>query len=650
MKYVQNAKPKQVENLVFPPKKVYIDFETFSELGIEDYGAWAYAEHPSTEVLFMSYAFDDGPVLTWYNGEPFPEIILNAIEHGAVVVAHNFGFEDAVWHHTLKLPPIPADQVIDTMTVALSLAYPAKLELLGPFLGLAEEQQKLKEGKELIRLFCGPQKRGVRATKETHPLHWERFVIYGKQDVKTTRLCLNKMPTINMTHAFWVEVRHDIEMNRRGVSVDLTLAEYMLHAVEARGSEVNNILSYITGGRVTTVNQTARIVRELSRIKLPNLQKETVVEALARKDLEFLERQILELRQEAGLAATKKYAAFLNRTSSDGRLKGFMRLYGARRTGRYNSQGVQLQNLVRPTMKWVEISEWIDFVLAGLQIPTENVMEVASNLIRPTLIAEKKKVFVISDLSQIEARVLPWLAKDEKTLSVFRSGRDIYRDAAARIYNIVYEAVNDSQRFVGKTATLALGYGQWIDGFIRFCAKYGAEMDYENASEIVPAWRNTHPAIVSYWKTVENAFKHVIRNGGKAEVREKILIYRNQKDVVIRLPSGRHLCYPKAFLRDGEIYFHGEVSLESTYGGKLVENITQAVARDVMVGNLPKIQDAGFDVLFTVHDEVITEIDEDVKENPAEELDSLLARQPLWAEGLPLKAEGYISQRYRKEK
>jgi len=632
------------------PEIIYIDFETYSDIKVSDHGAWAYAEHPSTEVLFMSYAYDDGPVETWFPGEPFPPLILDALECSidTVIVAHNIGFEDAIWQKTLKLPPIPCDRMVDTMTMALSLAYPAALDKLGAFLGLEEDQRKLKDGKDLIKRFCNPI-RGKRHYGEDSPEHWERFIEYGRQDIVTTRHIYKTLPAFNATDMFWTEVAFDIEMNRRGVTVDIELATQLLDGIERRVKAVNKRLADLTDNRVTTVNQRDRILKELHRLELSDLQKRTVAEALERPDLSIFEHEVLSLRQEAGLAATKKFKAFLDRTSSDERLRGFCRLYGAKRTGRYNSQGVQLQNLVRPTMKWDEIQIWLDTLMfMGVEgVPEEKIMEVASNLLRPTLMAKDGYILGITDLSQIEARVLPWLAGDETTVDVFRSGRDIYKDAAARMYDLSYESIDDQQRFIGKTATLALGYGQWVTGFINFCAAMGIEMSEELAYDIVTSWRDTHQEIVSYWRLMENAFKYVLTTNGKATVRDKILFHRAGKDVVMRLPSGRRLCYPRAFLKNDKIHFHGDYGLEDTYGGKLAENATQAVARDVMVTNLPAIQRGGYDVLFTVHDEVITEFPIGYADD-TKHLDSLLATPPEWASDLPLEAEGFLSYRYRK--
>lgn len=646
MKYLQPkrqraaSKPKN-----WPPTRVWFDFETYSEISLTDHGAWAYAEHPSTEVLLTSVAFDDGPSVAY---EKFPEELLcEARDAGAIFCAHNAGFEDAIWHKTLKLAPIPSHQIYDTMTHALSVAYPAKLDDLGKFVGLDEDKLKLTNGKELIKYFCMPTK-GVRHSPEDSPEKWRLFKLYGERDVDTMRDIAAKLPQINLSEMFWKEVRYDIDMNRRGVKVDLQLAKRLYQLVEVRGGVVNERLAELTDGRVTTVNQLARIQKELSRLELPNLKKETVTEALLLPTLTTVEREILSLRQEAGLAATKKYSSFLNRTSkTDERLRGFMRLYGARRTGRYNSQGVQLQNLVRPSMKWLEIRKWLVKVLDGSEIPTDMIMEVASNCLRPTLVAPAGKMFAISDLAQIEARVLPWLANDYDTLDVFRSGRDIYIDAAARIYGSAYASITGDQRFVGKTATLALGYGQWVVGFVKFCAAYGHLISEEEAFDIVVPWRDTHQEIVTLWRATEAAFKHVCETGQAAQIRDRLFVFRDGKDVCLRLPSGRHLVYPKMFLKHGSLQFYGAYGLQDTYGGKLVENATQAAARDVMVGNLPRIQDAGFDVLFTVHDEVITEVPKDSIDD-TRVLDELLSFQPEWADGLPLEAEGFLSPRYRK--
>jgi DNA polymerase len=633
---------------------IFLDLETYSDVKLSDVGADAYAEHPSTRILLLSYAFNDEPTELWdhSNDEPFPLHLITAIEQGETVVAHNIGFEAAVFEHQVGVKFQP-NQIIDTMGLANSICYPAGLEALAKALSIPERKQT--DGKKLIQLFCQPN-RGRITRPEDAPDLWARFCAYAVQDTVLLRKVFHKMPKHNLD-IYREEAPADFRMNRLGVAVDVDMCAKMLDAIDTRLNAVNLRIAELTDGEITTVNQRNRFLTHLERLGIPDLQKATVAAYLERDDLTPVERELLQLRAEAGGAATKKYKAFLLRTNGDNRLRGFMKLYGASRTGRWASSGVQLHNLMRPTLSKNVIPVKLDQIQnEGIEaLATDEIMEVAASCIRSMLVAPAGRSLIVSDLSQIEARVLPWLAGDDDTLEVFQAGRDIYVDTASRMYDIPYGAVTDDQRFVGKTAVLALGFGQWVNGFIGFCKNYGVDMAEDDAYHIVTSWRNTHPEIVTYWKATENVVKKAIRCKGEGRtffLREKVTVTHDGNDLLIKLPSGRVLCYRGMFIdRTGDLRFYDPNDvLVSTYGGRIVENMTQGLARDVLAYNIVNgvEQEESLDMLFSVHDEAICEADEDDEEEALACLDSILSNRPSWAPDLPLEAKGYIAKRYRK--
>ena len=624
---------------------LFVDLETYSEADLKDCGAYAYAEHPSTRIDLLAFALDDGEVEV-HEGVP-PRFIALYLDPKITIVAHNSHFENALLTFCAGLPLLTSDRWWDTMAIANSLAYPASLAGLCERLGVDSDVAKDKDGKALVALFCKPGRGGAVATSETHPEEWERYREYVRRDVTALREVFRLIPKANCDRPEYArEWDVDWQMNTTGVLCDLEFCEKMLPLVEQRGRYVNVRLATLTEGRVTSVGQVARLVKETG---LPNMQRDTVEAALLSDDLSDPVREVLSLRAEAGKAAVKKYVGFINRANLDGRLRGFMVLYGASRTGRYSSKGVQLHNLVKPTLKWPEIVESIDFVLRGGVPPVTDVFEIASSALRSVILPDPMHMLLVTDLAQIEARVLAYLAGQLDALEVFASGKDIYTATASKMFHIPYDNITPDQRFVGKTAVLALGFGQWISGFCGFCEKMGIPMDEARAIDIVVPWRDANPRIVTYWKAVENAARSAIYNPGqKVVVRDKVSLQVQKKDLHITLPSGRALVYPRAFIKDGDISFSGAHHVETTYGGKLTENITQAVARDIMAENLPLMSAAGYPILLTVHDEVISQKRILDTTRSVEALSALLATRPSWAPDLPLKATGFTTERYRK--
>lgn len=646
-------------------KKVYLDIESYSEAPLPKCGAHVYAEHESTQILLVGYAVENEPVQMWERGEPVPLIFSMAEDHDYTFVAHNAPFDRTVMEAVGFMPELPSERWYCTATKARSLARPSSLEALGISFGLSEEQAKLKDGKRLVKKYCLPEGDGVQYDDE-----WQQFIEYCVQDVASMRTLDKLMPELNYSGRFLELYALDQRINRRGIHIDRYCVTEIMKVAYAALEEANHEMSRLTNGQATTINQLKKVLASLDN-PLPNLQKMTIEDALD-GDLTPKDRAILETRLASSKASIKKYEAFLLRSTSDDRVKGTLMFYGARKTGRYSAMGVQPQNMIRPTMKPAQLDPILDELTATGRVPSSpdwQLIEFASSAVRSMITAPLGKDLVVADLSGIEARVLPWLAGEESILQDFRDKLDPYKVAAAGIYGVRYDTIRDDKRFIGKTAVLALGYGQGVGnaskntGFIGYCSKQRIKMTPSFAEKIVYGWRESRAKTVSYWADTEKCARQAIKNPGKAYVcREHVVWGFHKGYLMAKLPSGRFIVWPDAHLRPGkfgrsEICYWAPTDKavkwerQGTYGGKLVENLTQGLAYDVMMANLPLIEQAGFDIVLLVHDEVVTEVPIAATANgnmTHEYLCELMATPVSWAPGLPLAAEGYTAKRYRK--
>ena len=692
---------------------LWIDLETYSDVPIT-HGTHAYAERAG--VMLFAWAIDDGPVDVWdcTASAMMPAPLRTALEDPAVLIcAHNSHFDRTVLRHAapyfgerVRAAFMNTHRWRDTMAKALAHSLPGSLSDLCDILKVDTDKAKDKAGRQLIQLFCKPRPAGSklrRATRETHPAEWARFVEYAALDIRAMRAVDAKLPAWNVQGdelALW---HLDQAINDRGVAVDTALADAAIRAVERAQKVLAARTSDITLGAVQAATQRDALLRHLVAaygVELPDMQQSTLERRVNDPDLPAELRELLAIRLQASTTSTSKYKTLARAVSSDGRLRGTLQFNGASRTGRWAGRLFQPQNLPRPVLKQTAIDQGIDALKADCEdLLFGNVMELTSSAIRGCIVAPEDKQLVVADLSNIEGRVLAWLAGEAWKLQAFRDfdaghGHDLYKLAYAKSFGIQPEAVSKDNRQVGKVQELALGYEGGVGAFLTFAAAYGIDLEAmgeQAIGAIAPAvlqeatralewtrqqkrstfglsdrawlvcdsfkraWRYAHPAIASFWKELEEAARTaVLRPGSTVECR-MLKLRRDGAWLRIRLPSGRFLCYPSPQLDDaGKLSYMGvnqysrKWSRLKTYGGKLAENVTQAVARDVLASSMPAIEAAGYQIVLTVHDEIISEAP-DRPEYNAGHLAGLMATNPTWANGLPLSAAGFEAYRYRKD-
>lgn len=645
--------------------ELFYDLETYSEADLKKVGGYVYAEHPSTEIMLFAWAIDDEPVAVWdlTTNEPMPDRLYAALTDSEVrKVAHNSMFDRTVLRGVLWID-VPADQHDDLMILANCLALPAGLADLGQAVGLGEDQAKLRDGQRLIQRFCSPapsNHRTRRYTRENRPEDWERFIEYARRDVETMRLLWRKLPKYNYQRErpLWVL---DQRINDRGIRVDSSLIETAQHTVREIRRGLTKHVREVTDGAITSLNQRDRIlswVRAYApEIELPDCKAKTI-EAALDQDLPPPVRQVLLARQTLGKASTAKLDAMARSAGRDERVRGALQFGGANRTLRWSGRLIQPQNYPRG---FEEVHDHVEDLASGsLDLFYTDAMERISKLLRSMLVASPGYTLKVADLSQIEARVLPWLAEDEDTLDIFRAKRDLYVETAARIFRVPYDKVDKAQRFAGKVASLALGYGGGVGALQKMAAGYGQPLDDAFAQEIVDKWREANGTIKSWWYEMGKAAFAALRNPGVPYKARRVSWLYRKPFLLMKLPSGHYIPYfrPKVEIAEkswGEIeqitYFGTNQKTKkwerlALWHGLACENGTQALARDVMTHNMPAVEAAGYNILLTVHDEIVTE--SPIGHGSVDELCSLLATNPPWAPGLPLAAEGFEDTRYHK--
>jgi DNA polymerase len=589
--------------------RVAIDIETRSSVDIMKYGVYAYRESRDFKALIMGYNVGErtgATKLTTDEGEIYDRVRL-WLDKGYTLVAHNVNFE-----RTCLAPTSPLLQWDDTQPRAGEHGYPQQLKTLAQALGA---EPKDEAGWRLINLFCKPQKDGSFARPEDHPEKWAEFCAYCTQDVDTLVDIDSRLmdwPT-EMERRIW---EADQLINDRGVKVDLELARAAIEAAEQ-----NQMVYELEIMQITGVENPGSVQQLLGWLEpytgMTDLRKETVQKELER-DLPADVRRVLELRQELALTASKKYLVALHGSNRDGRIRGQFRFFGAH-TGRWAGRGMQLQNLPRESLKTDEATE---AAILDLKMGLGADATTLKALVRPTLVGP----FTVVDYSAIEARVIAWLAGEEWALQAFRDGRDIYVETAERMGGLT--------RAQGKVAVLALGY----NGAIGSLRAMGAEGDDDELLVLVKQWRKANARIVKLWAKLEEAF----RNGG--QVGDHLRVVAAGKTRYLRLPSGRAITYHGCTFGN-RIKFRDPKygTLVDTYGGRLTENATQAVARDILGEALVRLEERGYPVVGHIHDEVLVE-----GEYPVDEIVKVMCELPDWAEGLPVDAEGFQSLRYKK--
>ncbi|HBV9449463.1 DNA polymerase [Klebsiella aerogenes] len=680
------------------------DLETYCEIPINN-GTHAYAE--GVEVMLFAWAIGDEPVSVWdlTAGEPIPSRLRKAIaDPDTILFFHNSHFDRTVLRHTHPRLAPPVERWRDTMVQALAHSLPGALGALCEVLGVPQDKAKDKEGKALIQLFCKPRPKNSklrRATSKTHPVEWQRFVAYAGLDIEAMREVYKRLPKWNYQGTELALWHRDQRINDRGVCMDVQLAQAAIEAVDLEQKRLAKRTQVMTDGEVLAATQRDAMIKHIVEsygVELPDMQRSTLERRIADPDLPSAVKELLAIRLQASTTSTSKYKSLMKGISSDGRLRGTLQFCGASRTGRWAGRLFQPQNLPRPTFEQERIDEGIDALKSGCaDLLFDNVMELTSSALRGCIMAPAGKKLVVSDLSNIEGRKLAWLAGEQWKLAAFRqydegTGPDLYKLAYAKAFNITPEEVTKYQRQIGKVMELGLGFGGGVAAFLTFALVYGLDLE-ELATAAMPnvqrdvqreakswydesvkrkatyglservfiacdslkrLWRRAHPETCDFWYQLERTVRATIATPKKTLYCGYLKVRRDGAWLRIQLPSGRALCYPSPSIEKGNITYMGINSYSrkwqrlKTYGGKLVENVTQAAARDVLAGNMPLIENAGYNIVLTVHDEVICEAP-DTDDYTDAALSSLLSTNPEWAPDIPLNAGGFEAYRYRKD-
>lgn len=693
-------------------KYLFADLETFSPLNLPQVGSFRYAE--DCEILLWGYAIDNEPARVWDCTNPqtkeMPEALAKALKEVQA------GERKIVWHNGMMFDTvvlaahgyhIPLEMTVDTMVIAYQHGLPGALGDLCDVLRMPTDKAKDKDGKRLVQLFCKPQPECYKVRRHdryTKPEDWIKFVNYCRLDVEAERELFNVLPKWNCTeweHRLQVL---DAEINRRGMQIDVELAEAAVELSERNKKLLAEETQRQTNGEVGAATQRDALIDYMAREygwKIDTMTKAELEKRVDDPSVPEPVRELLKLRLMSTKTSIQKFKALLRRVNKDGRIRGGLQFRGAARTGRWGGRGFQPQNLARPTMPQREI----DFAAAVLKDGTfecfyEDPSSVLPNLLRGEIIAPAGKKLIVADYSNVEGRVLAWLAGEEWKLQAFRDfdaghGHDLYKLAYARAFGVKPEDVTKPQRQIGKVLELALGYGGGAPAFARFAKAYG--IDLSDMAEYVKStaqravwleavdgypyfveknrtgglereafiacdvlkrlWRKTNPKIVQFWANVGQAVQKAIVSRESVRV-GYVAFARTESFLVIRLPSGRLLCYPSpktnpgvgkdSFTYMGVNQFSRKWEKIESYGAKNVENITQAVACDLLSEGLLRMDGAGYKTVLTIHDEAITEAP-DTDEFTFQKMEHLMSTLPDWAPGLPLVAAGYEAYRYRKD-
>lgn len=660
-----------------------IDLETYSSVNLKKAGAQAYIRSPDFEILLFAYSLDGGPVqvIDMAQGEAIPTDILAALTAPEYLKhAYNAAFEWGCLSRYMgqELPP---SQWRDTMLHGLYCGYTAGLEATGRALGIPEDKQKLNTGKALIRYFCVPCKptkaNGGRTRNYPHhdPDKWRLFKEYNAQDVEAEMEIARFLSTFPVPAEVQKQWETDLIINARGVAVDMDFVHGALEMGDTVRTELTDEAVKISGlYNPNSVRQLSQWLSDETGEDVSNLRKETVAEMLGRDDNSAEVNRMLEIRQELGKTSTKKYDAIEEAVCADGRVRGLLQFYGANRTGRWAGRLVQVQNLPRTYTEPLELARELvkGRKLDALRVIYGSPNDTLSQLIRTAFVAAPGNVLIDADFSAIEARVISWLAGEEWRLEVFRTHGKIYEASASQMFGVPLERISKGNpeyalRQRGKVAELALGYQGGVGAMRNMdVGNLLADLSDDEVQEIVNRWRSTNPKIRNMWYDFDSAAAEVIVNGGTVRVRDCVLAreydcLRGTTCMTITLPSGRKLYYIDPAV--GENRWGGS-SLSymgmdqttkkwkriETYGGKLVENCVQAIARDCLAQAIEYLEAAGLPVVFHVHDEVV--IDVAPFGTDAEMLDKvvgIMTRPIPWAQGLPLGADGWVGQFFKKD-
>ena len=661
-------------------KETLVDIETYSEVDIKTCGLYRYATDPSFEILLIAWATDDGggfgetQCCDLATGDPFPAELLEAFQSDTVrLITHNASFERVCFSVHLQrhfpgqyLQPgafLSPENWLCTMVMAGSLTLPLALKDVGEVLKTA--QQKDKEGERLIKLFsmpCKPTKSNGYRTRnlpQHYPADWAKFKGYCIQDVNTEIDIYKRLKRFPMPDREWHHYRVNERVNDRGVKIDTELVQQAI-ACDLMLSDAMTKKAYELTG-LENPNSVSQLKSWLDERGIPmdSLGKKDVAQMIGELDKNGVDEEamdMLKLRLQMAKSSVKKYQAAERCVCPDGRARGLFQFYGASRTGRYSGRNIQLQNLPQNHISTLEQAR--DLVKMGCFDMVEsiygNTPDVLSQLIRTMLVPKEGCEFIVADFSAIEARVLAWEAEEQWVLDAFENGEDLYCATASQMFHVpvVKHGVNGELRQKGKIATLACGYSGSSGALISMGALQMG-LKEEELPEIIDSWREANPKIVQYWWDVEKAAMTAYKTGERSEI-GKIAFEFWSGTLWMVLPSGRRLAYlkprtqPNRFGRMSLTYEgvgqNHKWSRQETYSGRLVENATQAIARDILAEAMARMEDYGLSIVGHVHDEVI--IEAPIGKYKVDEVCKLMAIKPDWCEGLPLSAAGYLAPSY----
>lgn len=658
-----------------------IDLETYSDVNLKKAGLYRYVQSPAFEILLFAYSFDGAPtqVIDMAQGEEIPMEVIHALtDPQCLKHAYNAAFE---WYCLSKYmgAQLPPAQWRDTMLHGLYAGYTAGLDATGRALGIPEDKQKLTTGKALIRYFCVPCKptkaNGGRTRNYPHhdPEKWELFKTYNGQDVVAEMEIERRLSVFPVPDFVQKQWETDLLINARGVAVDMDFCEGALELGETIRAQLTDEAVQLSGlQNPNSVKQLARWLSAETGDDITTLRKETIKELLGRDNADHVQR-MLEIRQELGKTSTKKYDAIEAAVCDDRRVRGLLQFYGANRTGRWAGRLVQVQNLPRTYTEPLEFARELvkGRKLDALRTVYGSPNDTLSQLIRTAFVAAPRNVLIDADFSAIEARVISWLADEEWRLEVFRTHGKIYEASASQMFGVPLERIKKgnpeySLRQRGKVAELALGYQGGVPAMRQMdTGKLLADLPDEEIKDIVDKWRNTNPKIRNLWYSFNDAAIRVIQNGGSLRVRcctfaRECDCIRGTTCMTISLPSGRKLYYVEPAVGENRwggpsITYMGVNDKNKwgrieTYGGKLVENVVQAIARDCLAQAIEHLEAAGLPVVFHIHDEVVIDTAAfDTNDAMLDKVVKIMSTPIPWAEGLPLGADGWVGAFFKKD-
>lgn len=666
-----------------------IDLETYSTVSIGAAGSYRYILDPSFEILLFAYSLDGMPVevIDVASGQVIPLWLKNALKNPLYIKhAYNAAFE---WFALSKyLGWLPPDQWRDTMLHALYCGYPASLDAAGRAMGLPEDKKKLTTGKALIRYFCVPCKPSnangnrTRNLPKHDPAKWKLFKEYNGQDVVTEMEIDRRLSAFPVPAFVQKQWETDLTMNARGVAADMEMVSGALVIGATVKSQLMAEARQLSGlDNPNSIKQLARWLTEAtdSDAEITSVTKETVATMLKQPQPANVQR-MLEIRQELGKTSTKKYDALETCIADDGRVRGLLQFYGANRTGRWAGRLVQVQNLPRtythplpPARQLVK-----DRNIDGLRLMYGSINDTLSQLIRTAFVATPGNVLIDADFSAIEARVISWLAGQEWRLEVFRTHGKIYEASASQMFHVPIEKIKKGNpeyalRQRGKVAELALGYQGGVSAMRRMDTGHNLDdLSDDEVKGIVDRWRETNSMIRDLWNIVDSAAVTVITNGGaqtiRSETTDAVITLSCELDVItgtrymtILLPSGRKLYYPSPEIGvnrwgNPSVSYMGQNQTTKrwerveTYGGKLVENIVQAIARDCLAIAIENLEAQGLHVVFHIHDEVVIDTPAWADNDMMLDTVTKIMTKPIpWAQALPLNADGWVDKFFKKD-